>query len=268
MSRLSRLILPAMDLSLAQTLLLCAFIFLAGFVDSIAGGGGLISLPAYFAAGLTPHGALATNKFSSFLGTLAAVARYYKAGTIRLRIGLLSATGALAGSAAGARLALALHPDVIHTGMLVLVPCALVVILFQKRLLPGTDAGGKAERPGLTWKAVVIGATLGLYDGLFGPGTGTFLTLAFAVILGLDLLTAAGCARLTNLASNLGAVAVFLADGRVVFPLAAWAALAGVAGNLLGSRLALRKGAAVIRPLMVVVMVLLMAEVVRRRYFP
>jgi uncharacterized membrane protein YfcA len=257
-----------MDLSLAQTLLLCAFIFLAGFVDSIAGGGGLISLPAYFAAGLTPHGALATNKFSSFLGTLAAIVRYSRAGAIRLRVGLLSAAGALAGSAAGARLALALHPDVIHTGMLVLVPCALVVILFQKRFFPGTDEGGGTERPGLVWKAVVIGAVIGLYDGLFGPGTGTFLTLAFAIVLGFDLLTAAGCARLANRASNVGALAVFLADGRVVFPLAVWAAMAGVAGNWLGARQALLKGRKIIRPLMVLVMVLLMVEVVRRRYFP
>jgi uncharacterized membrane protein YfcA len=259
------------DLSPLQTLLLCAFIFLAGFVDSIAGGGGLISLPAYFAAGLTPHGALATNKFSSFLGTFAAVVRYFRAGVIRIRIGLLGAAGALAGSAAGARLALAIHPDVIHTGVLLLVPAAFLVLLFQKRFLPAegaTPAGGGTERPGLAWKAVVIGTVIGLYDGLFGPGTGTFLTLAFAIVLGFDLLTAAGCARLANLASNLGAVVVFLADGRVVFPLAVWAAMAGIAGNWLGARLALRRGAAVIRPLMAVVMVLLMADVVRRRYFP
>ncbi len=164
--------------------------------------------------------------------------------------------------------------------MLVLVPAALIVLLVQKRLLPAegttpatgglgrTGGPAGAKRSGVAWKAVAIGAAIGLYDGAFGPGTGTFLTLAFAVVLGLDLLGAAGCARLVNLASNVGSVVVFLADGRVLFPLAAWTAAAGVAGNWIGSRLALRKGAAIIRPLLVVVMVLLMAEVVRRRYFP
>jgi uncharacterized membrane protein YfcA len=265
-----------MDLPLVQTLLLCAFIFLAGFVDSIAGGGGLISLPAYLAAGLSPHAALATNKFSSTLGTLAAVARYGKAGAIRLRIALAGAAGALAGSAAGARLALALSPDAIHAGVLVLVPAALLVLLFQRRFLPaggaaaaagGAEAEVRAGRPGAAWKAAAVGAAIGVYDGAFGPGTGTFLTLAFAVVLGLDLLNAAGCARLVNLASNVGAVVVFLADGRVLFPLAAWTAAAGVAGNWLGARQALLKGRKIIQPLMVVVMVLLLAEVVRRRYF-
>jgi uncharacterized protein len=257
-----------MDLSLTQTLLLCAFIFLAGFVDSIAGGGGLISLPAYLWAGLAEHASLATNKFSSTLGTLVAVARYYKAGTIRLRIGLLGAAGALAGSVAGARLALAVSPNVIHAAVLALAPCALVVILLQKRFLPAEGVGGVAGRPGLAWKSVAIGVVIGIYDGFFGPGTGTFMTLAFAIVLGLDLLTASANARLANLASNLGALAVFLADGRVVFPLAIWAAMAGVAGNWLGARQALLKGRKIIQPLMVLVMVLLMAEVVRRRYFP
>jgi uncharacterized membrane protein YfcA len=264
------MIATGMDLSLTWTLFLGALIFLAGFVDSIAGGGGLISLPAYFAAGLTPHGALATNKFSSTLGTLAAVVQYYKAGTVRLRIGLFGAAGALAGSAAGARLALAVAPDVIHAVVLALVPVTLAVILFQKRFLPAegaTRAEGAAERKGLAWKSTVIGAVIGVYDGFFGPGTGTFMTLAFAVFLGFDLLTASANARLANLASNVGAVVVFLVDGRVLFPLAAWMAAAGVAGNVLGSRLALRKGAAIIRPLMIAVVVLLVAEVVRRRYF-
>ncbi|MBI5500088.1 MAG: TSUP family transporter [Deltaproteobacteria bacterium] len=244
---------------------LCGLVFLAGFVDSIAGGGGLISVPAYLALGLPPHAALATNKFSSVLGTLTATWRYWRARRIHVRTALVAAAGALVGSAAGARAVLLVPPATVHTVVLVLVPGALVVLLFQDRLLRRAPlaAGGEAGRPLL--RAAVLGLLVGAWDGFFGPGTGTFLAIGFHLALRFDLLTASGNARLVNLASNAGAVVVFLAGGRVVFPLALYAAAAGIAGNQLGSMVALRRGERVIRPFLVVVLVLLLAEVVRRR---
>ena len=155
-----------------------------------------------------------------------------------------------------------------HTVVLVLVPAALVVLLFQDRLLrrAGRSSGAQDDGRGRFAKAATIGLLVGAWDGFFGPGTGAFLAIAFHLVLRLDLLTASGNARLVNLASNVGAVVVFLAGGRVVFPLALYAAAAGVAGNQLGSVVALRRGERIIRPFLVVVLVLLLAEVVRRRF--
>jgi uncharacterized membrane protein YfcA len=152
--------------------------------------------------------------------------------------------------------------------VLVLVPAALLVLLLQDRLLrrhaaAATDGPVAASAS----KALAVGLVVGAWDGFFGPGTGTFLTIAFHLLLRFDLLTASGNARLVNLASNVGAVIVFLIDARVVFPLALYAAAAGIAGNQLGSVLALRKGERLIRPFLVLVLVLLLGEVVRRRFF-
>ncbi|RJO72743.1 MAG: sulfite exporter TauE/SafE family protein [Myxococcales bacterium] len=252
-----------MDLSNLQLAIVVGLVFLAGFVDSIAGGGGLISLPAYFAVGLPPHAALATNKFSSFCGTFTAVLRYFNAGKIRLKIGLIAALGALAGSAAGAKAALFVHASVIRTVMLVLAPTVLVFFIVHKKILPPSDGkGGVAHE---TVKACLIGAVVGLYDGFFGPGTGTFLTIGFHFLLRFDLVTASANARLSNLASNAGALAVFLVNAQVVFPLALYAAAGGIAGNLIGSSLAIQRGERIVRPLLIVVLVLLLAEVVRQQ---
>jgi len=253
------------DLTLAGTASLCGLVFLGGLVDSIAGGGGLITLPAYFAAGLPAHAALATNKFSSVCGTFFAVVRYWRAGAVNVRAGLAAAAGALAGSAAGARLALAVPAVVINTMMIVLVPVVLIVFLARERFTVRPSRRGALSR-GVLPVSAAIGLVIGAYDGFFGPGTGTFMTIAFSVVLGFGLLTASANAHLANLASNAGSVAVFLLAAKVLFPLAIFAAAAGVAGNLLGSTLAVRKGARVIRPLMIAVMVVLLAEVVRRRW--
>lgn len=296
----------SLEPSLLLTVALCLVVFLAGLVDAIAGGGGLLSLPAYLAVGLPPHMALATNKFSSVLGTLTAALRYLRAGKLQLATGLLAAGGALAGSAAGARLVLLIPPATVQTIVLVLVPTALVVLLlldrFRRRAgderagragggadhgadhgaggaAPGRGvdgdaagepgaAAGRAEplprRDGL-W-ALAIGAGVGTYDGFFGPGTGTFMTIAFHAGLGLSLLVSAGNARLANLASNVGAVVVFLYSGRVLFPLGLYTAAAGVLGNQVGAALALRKGDRVVKPLLVLVLIVLLVQVARERF--
>lgn len=251
-----------MPLSPLELALLLVLIFAGGFVDAIAGGGGLITLPAYFACGLPPHAAIATNKFSSCLGTAVAVARFSRARAIRLDIGLPAGLGALLGAVAGSRIVLWVPEAAIHVLLLFLVPLVLVLVLFEERLRAAH--GVAAGRRPVPW-SFGIGLGIGLYDGFFGPGTGTFLTIAFAALLDLELLSAAANARLANLASNLGALVVFLIDGRVVFPLALLAAAAGVSGNFLGARLAVHRGARIIRPFMVVVLLLLLLEILRRR---
>jgi len=259
-----------MDVSLLQTGFLVFVVFMAGFVDSIAGGGGLISLPAYFAAGLPAHAALATNKFSSFMGTLAATYRYYRAGRMKLKLGLAAAGGALIGSAAGSRVALLLEGKTINTLVLVLIPAVLVFFILKDRIFRTSaasvsDPEKNSEVKHETIISILIGTAVGFYDGLFGPGTGTFLTLGFNFFLRMDLISASGNARLANLASNFGALAVFALSGNVLFPLAVFTAAGGIAGNMLGSRLALKKGERVIKPFLIIVLLILLAEVVRQR---
>ena len=267
-----------MGLDLLHTIILCGLVGLAGFVDSIAGGGGLISLPAYFAMGLPPHFALATNKFSSSFGTLAAVTKYHRAGTIDLRIGVLSAAGALIGAAIGARIALLLSAATINSAMLIIVPSVMVLFLAKDRLsawkrwrntLPSSESEIclKLSSRKLVFLSVFTGFVIGTYDGFFGPGTGTFLTIAFSAFIGLDLLQASANARFANLASNVSSLVVFLAAGKVLFPLAIYAAAAGVTGNYIGSMLAIKKGDTIIKPLMTIVLILLLLEIIRRRYF-
>ncbi len=246
------------------TLAVCALVFLAGLVDSIAGGGGLISLPAYFAAGLPPHVALATNKFSSCCGTSTTLLPYWRSGAMRVRASLAAAAGAVLGSMLGAKLVLLVSAEVMTGVLLVLVPAVLGVVLFRDRLL---RARPRLHPRHQAAAAAAIGAVVGTYDGFFGPGTGTFLTIAFSIFLGFSLLSASASARAANLASNAGSLAVFLRHGKVLFPLAVYAAAAGMCGNFIGARLAVRHGDRVIRPVLVLVLVLLLGEVVRRRWF-
>jgi uncharacterized membrane protein YfcA len=250
------------EITLLHTLLVSALVFLGGFVDSIAGGGGLVTLPAYLAIGLPPHLALATNKFSSSCGTLIAVTRYHAARTIDFKVGLVSAAGALVGSAVGARIALMVPARVINLTMLAVIPAVAVFFFLKDRILSKQVVGNPAA--GVAVKSALIGLAIGCYDGFFGPGTGTFLTVAFSTFLAFDLLQASANARFANFASNIGSLAVFLVGGKVLFPLALYTAAAGVAGNYLGSHIAIARGAKVIKPLMAAVMALLLVEALRR----
>ncbi len=258
-------------LSYIQTLLLvCPLVFLAGFVDSIAGGGGLISLPAYLAAGLPAHIAAGSNKFAMMLGTSVSVSKYSRSGNIKLKTALLSAAAALPGAWIGTKIALFLDERYLKTAMLVVIPSVAIFLLFNRGFvrkpveentetgkfrLSGTHAG----RIGLS---LVIGLVIGCYDGLIGPGTGTFLMIAFASLLQYSLLVSSGNAKIVNLASNVMSAILFIASGNVWFALAIPAAFCTVAGNWLGSHLAIRNGVKIIRPVMFVVLALLFAKIV------
>ncbi len=232
----------------------------AGVVDSAAGGGGLISLPAYLFAGLPVHYTYGTNKFSAACGTTFAAARFFKGGALDVRVGLLAAAGSFAGSALGAQAALLLSDRTLHLLLLVILPCAAAVIVSQWRRPEREGAAAVALTPARCALALGIGFGIGCYDGLFGPGTGTFAILAFNGLMGFELRCASGNAKLLNLASNYASLATYLASGLVVFPIAIPCAVSGIAGNLIGSRLALRGGGRVIRPMMLVVLGLLLIE--------
>jgi uncharacterized protein len=233
--------------SLLAWLLLLPAAAIAGFVDSIAGGGGIITLPALLAAGLPPHLALGTNKLQSSFGSLTATLRYRRAGILSIR----KILPGLAATAAGAALG-AIAVGAIHSSFLTyLIPALLVAILAFIALRPrfGLDAG-KAR---VAWLPFWLGAglVLGFYDGFFGPGTGTFWAMALVGLAGLDMQAATANTKAANFASNLVSLAVFLAAGSVIFPLCLAMGLAQAAGAYLGSKMVLKRGATFVRTTLV-----------------
>lgn len=237
------------------------FIFLAGLIDAIAGGGGLISLPAYVAAGLPMHAALATNKFSSAWGTLFSTANYLRAKVIDLPVAGLSAVFALTGSWLGTRTVLLLSSDFLRYLLVVLIPVVAVITLVRKNF--GHVNHSHHHRLGVRLAlGALAGLVIGFYDGFFGPGTGTFLILVYAALLHYDFVVANGNTKVVNLASNLAALATFLVAGKVFFPLAIPAAACGIAGNLIGSKLVIRNGNKLIRPIFVLALILLLGRII------
>ena len=248
-----------MELTLTTYLIVCPLVFLAGLIDAIAGGGGLISLPAYYLAGLPPVLAAGTNKLSASLGTVASTVRYVRSGWVDWRMGLLAAAGAIPGSWLGTQVLQRIPEDAVRVLMICAIPLVACVVLRRRgdlarnSLIPLRWHGGAA---------LLVGLTIGFYDGLVGPGTGTFLILLFTMLLGMEAVMASGTAKLVNLASNLAALFSLLAAGEVLAALALPAAACGIAGNWVGAGLGIRKGAGLIRRVLLAVLALLLAKMV------
>ena len=249
-----------MDEFLKTCLIVCPLVFLAGFVDSVAGGGGIISLPAYLMAGIPAHLAAGTNKVVNGCGTLTATVKYFRNGKVRLRPAIAAAGGAFIGSALGAQLASMIPDAALKTIMLVALPCVAVFLVVKKDF--GRDDAPEApvEPKREIIVSALIGLLIGCYDGLVGPGTGTFMILCFTAFLSMDLLTASGCSKAANLASNVAAAAVWIAHGSVFWLLALPAVACNILGNVLGARYAIRGGSKKIRGMMFVVLGLLFAK--------
>lgn len=236
--------------------IICPLVFAAGFVDSIAGGGGLISLPAYTLAGLPMHFALATNKFSSTFGTFFSAMRFFKSGKIHLKSAVASVFSALLGSFLGAKLALALDEKYLKYCLVVLLP-VIAVFIATRRGFGEKDSTLSLSDMKIIVLSVISGLVIGAYDGFFGPGTGTFLILMYTGVIGFNLTVSSGNAKLVNLASNVSALATFLIDGKVLFSIGIPAVLFGILGNWIGSGLAIKNGAKIIRPIFICVVFLL-----------
>jgi hypothetical protein len=252
-----------------QLIIICSLVFFAGFVDSIAGGGGIIALPAYLIAGLTPTIARGSTKFSSTIGTAVASWRFCRRGHVNVRAAVAASAGALAGSAIGAQLSILLDrfdERYFYYILIVSLPLLAVFILFNKRI--GTDKPDfTLEKGKASIYSALAGLLIGAYDGFFGPGAGTFLIIVFNAVIGLEVLAASGTAKVVNLASNVAAVIVFLRDGSVFISLAIPAAAFSSLGNVLGSRLAFKNGARVIRPAFLVVLALLLTKIIYDSFF-
>lgn len=238
--------------------LICLGVFCASFMDAIGGGGGIISLPSYLLAGVPMHFALGTNKLSSCIGTVASTVRYVKNGCVDWGLGIPSIVLALVGAHFGTRLQLIVPENYLKYLLLAVLPVIAVILLKKKDLPERRKPMNEWARRGIVWGfSLVVGA----YDGFYGPGTGTFLLLAFCYLARIDVRTASGNVKLVNLASNVGALATSLAAGKVLIPLGLLSAVFATAGQYIGAGLALKNGSKIVRPVILVVLVLLAGKV-------
>ena len=236
----------------------CIGVFCASFMDAIGGGGGIISLPTYLLAGLPMHMALGTNKLSSCIGTVASTVRYIKNGYVDWLLGIPSIALAVTGAHLGTKLQLMVDEQYLKLVLLVLLP-VIAFILFTRKDLPET------RKPMNEWlrRTLIWGTSLifGIYDGFYGPGTGTFLLLSFCYLAKIDVRTASGNVKLVNLSSNIGALCTSLLAGKVLVPLGLIAAVFAITGQYLGAGLAMKNGSKIIRPVILLVIFLLAGKV-------
>ena len=237
-----------MDLSIWALAFLWFFVFLAGFVDSAAGGGGLISLPAYLFVGLPPHTAIGCNKFSAACGT-----------AVDWQVAAISAVCSFASSYLGTRLALMINQETLKTALVVVLPIVAVLLLLKRNFGAENQSADIPKKKALIL-AACAGLVIGFYDGLIGPGTGTIAIIVFSAWMKYDLKTASGNAKVLNLASNYASLIAVIIGNKVIYSIAVPAAVFGIIGNYIGAGFAIKKGTAFIKPLMICVIVLLFGK--------
>lgn len=222
---------------------------LAGFIDAIAGGGGLIGIPALLSVGVTPIAALATNKLQGAVGTAVAAFTFWRKGHVAIKSLVLAIAATFAGSYLGAIVVKSADTSFLKTA----VPIALMALALYFLFSPKLTDDNRAARLDFARFVPLVGFGIGFYDGLFGPGTGSFFTLAFVVLFGLGITRAAGHTKVLNLVSNLAALALFIPAGDVLWPAAIAMAIGQLLGGYLGAITGIRFGAKLIKPLVVVI---------------
>ena len=252
--------MQSMEITWKVYAIVLPLVFAAGLVDAIAGGGGLISLPAYILAGLPPHAAIATNKLSSSFGTAVTAWRFHKNRLIDWKLAVPGVICAIIGSTIGSNLSLIVSEKIMTYLLYIILPVSACIVL-NKNLF--ADHAKEEELEGK--KAVIISSAaaliIGVYDGFYGPGTGTFLIIALTVFAKMGIARANAQTKVINLTTNLTALAVFLLNGQVMLMLGILAAASNMAGNYVGSGLAMKNGAALARPVILFVLGLLLLKV-------
>lgn len=222
---------------------------LAGFIDAIAGGGGLITIPALLSTGIPPAAALATNKLQGSFGTAMATFTFWRAGQIELKAMAFTVVCVFVGSALGT-----LAVQVTGTGFLItVIPVLLVAIALYFLLSPRVGDMEARARMSLPAFSLSVGFAVGFYDGFFGPGTGSFFALGCVALLGMNMRRATANTKLLNFTSNIVSLGVFALGGQIVWKAGLVMALAQALGAWAGSHAAIRFGSKLVRPLLVIV---------------
>ena len=258
-------------------------VFVAGIVDAIAGGGGLITLPVYMLVGLPPHEAIGTNKMSSCMGTTTATYRFAREGYINFKMAVFAVVFALAGSYTGAHISLLISNESFKILMLFILPVtgAHISLLISNEsfkilmlfILPVTawfvlrTKNFDVVREPYSFRktcalSCVIAFVIGVYDGFYGPGTGTFLILLLTSVAHLTLKEANGLTKAINMTTNVTSLVVFLINGTVLIPLGIMAGLCNIAGNWIGVSFFDKKGGAVVKPVMLLVLTIFLVKTI------
>ena len=248
-----------MVLTVKMALIVAVGVFLASFMDAIAGGGGIISVPTYLLAGVPMLMALGTNKVSSGIGTAVSTARFIKNGYIDWKLGIPSVALALVGSFVGTSIQLMIDEVYLQYLLLIVLPVVAFVVLRQRQFPEERGEIDRRKQCAIVWLASFV---VGAYDGFYGPGTGTFLLLIYCNLAKMDVRTAGGNVKLVNLSSNIGAFVTSLRSGQVFLVLGLIGAVTSIAGHYVGSGLAIKNGSKIVRPTVVIVLILLAVKVV------
>lgn len=242
-----------------QFLIICPLVFLSGFVDAIAGGGGLISLPAYMLAGVPVHQAIGSNKLSSSIGSTVSTVRYAKQGFVDWKMAGPCIVCAFAGSFIGSNLSLLLDEQYFKVLMLCLLPFIAYYVLKTKNLDRPTEEFSLGKTMVIS---MAVALFVGMYDGFYGPGAGTFMLLLLTGAAHLRLQQAAGMTKVINLTTNIASLLVFLTTGNVILPLGLVAGVFGMAGHYVGATRFTKGGSKTVRPIMLCVLALFFVKVI------
>lgn len=226
---------------------------LAGFVDAVAGGGGLIALPALLSVGLSPISALATNKLQGAIGTGVAAFTYWREGLVKLR----DLGWAILATFIGAYLGAVAVKAIDTSALSALVPIALIAIALYFIFAPKLTDADKLARLNIVVFAPLLGFVIGFYDGIFGPGTGSFFTIGFVSLFGMGVVRASAHTKMLNFTSNIAALALFIPTGNVVWTAAIVMGVGQMIGGYLGAKTGIKFGAKFIKPLVVIVCVIM-----------
>lgn len=242
-----------MEFSISMILILAGIAMLAGFIDAIAGGGGLITIPALLIAGLNPVSAIATNKLQASSASLSATIVFARKGLIHWKTALPIAMMSFLGGGLGAMFVSLLPKSV----LLVIVPILLFAVVIYFITSPKLDDIQSTPKLTFFLFGLMIAPVIGFYDGIFGPGTGSFFLIAFIYLMGMKLMTAMSYTKLANVASNLGSLGIFLIKGAVIFPIGLAMALGAIIGAQIGARFAVKFGSKLVKPLLIVVSIIM-----------
>lgn len=237
---------------LGDLVYVCPLLFIAGVIDAIAGGGGLIALPTYLMTGMPMHMAYGCGKLQCSMGSTMAVLRFWKNGVLDGKFAVLTAVAAMTASAIATQLVLYLDGEVVRKIVLVMLPIAAVLILLPKKKGQGNIIKQVVNRKNILL-VIVAGLLLGTYDGMFGPGGGTIAIMIFSLLLHYDLRVASANSKVVIMASNYMALVGYLTTGNIVFQIAIPATICNMLGNYVGAGLAIKNGEKLIRPLMLLI---------------
>lgn len=239
------------EVNILTILILCAAGFVAAAVDAIAGGGGIITVPSLLAAGIPPHFALGTNKFASSFGAVTSAYTFTSSGKVNIPLMRYAAPCTLAGAAIGVQAVLHINQKYLQVTILILVFATALYTVLKK------DFGSEDNFKGLTRNNIIYGCiiafTLGFYDGFFGPGTGAFLIFLFVTVFGFDFTIASGNSKVLNFVSNITSLVLFSLNGKIYFFIGIPMGLSMMAGARIGSKIAIKNGAKIIKPIFVTI---------------